>query len=746
MLSVCAWCGLLAARAQVSTNPNNTIVRFDITTEGTNFGSLDVELFDADKPETVKNFLLYVYSGGFSNLLVQRVETNFVLQAGSRRVEKPGTTNEFNSYLPGKNFGQITNEYSVGPELSNLFGTIAMARQSGQTNSASSDFFFNLNDNTSLDTVDGGFTVFGRVINTTGPNTGTNLLNTFRSFPNITYVCFSSFFGFCFDGVDQLPVATLRYSYSTNFTTNDVSGEVTETITTNTAPVQVRDVFTMNPSIIQGAPRETVRPKLAVREPTPKLRVVTNAPLSFHGTASDNAEVARVLYSVGGGSETVASGTTNWSQDFTLSPGTNIIRFKTIDRFGNESKPVTRRIFYKVSVPIVLSNTPGGVIIGATNGQLLDIGRNYTIQARPSPGNFFVGWRGSSFTPVPVLTFNMQQGYFFTALFATNPFPRLGGTYFGIMTPVNTNSGARVAGTITLSLGPKGIYSGRLQPLTGSYPIRGIFNVGNTSTIGGLRNGTPLALVLGIATNGVPQIVGSYSDGDMVASVQMYRLERFIDSNAPQAGHFTFALAPQTNSAIGEGFGVGTADVSEDGRVFFDGLLQNGTGLSGSNSIYSGAHFPIVNTWNKDSAVLGWMAFNTNSDGFTGDVRYISPSLPTPNGEFAQATGSRYVAPISGAAPLNWTNGTLVLSGDDLEGEIEVPVSFNGTDFVPAANSVNLQISTSAADGTLTGSFTHPGTSAATELRAVFLQNSNMAAGFFPGPARSGAVRLRSAE
>lgn len=744
MLSLCALLGVVAARAQVSTNPNNTIVRFDFLTSGTNFGSLDVELFDQDKPETVKNFLLYVYSGGYSNLLLQRLQTNFVLQAGSRRVTERPSTNEFVTYTPGKNFGETTNEYSVGPQLSNLFGTIALARRSGATNSGSSDFFFNLNDNTELDAVDGGFTVFGRVINTTEPNNGTNLLNIFRSFTNITDICFAGFFGFCFDGLDQLPVGILRYSYTTNFTTN-ANNEVTQTVQTNRLPIQLRDIFIMNASVIRGAPRETVRPKLAVIEPIAKIRVVTNDALTFSGSSSDNTEVARVLYERGGSPQFV-NGTANWSQDFTLSPGTNTITFKTVDRFGNESKPVTRRIFYKVPTPLVLSNTPGGTIIGATNGQMLDIGRNYTLIAKPSPGNFFAGWKGSVFSQSQAFTFMMNQGFFFTAFFATNPFPRLGGTYFGIMTPANTNSGTRVTGTVMLTLGPKGIYAGRIQPLGATFPMRGVFTTANSSSIGGSRNGSPLSLSLAIATNGVAQIAGAYTDGNEVAFVQMYRLERFLDSNAPQAGHFTFALAPQTNSAIGDGFGIGTADVAVDGRVSFAGLLQDGTAFSGSNSIYSGAHFPIVNTWNKDSALLGWMAFDTNNNSFSGTVRYVAPGLPTPNGEFAEVTGSRYTVPGAGTPPLTWASGSALLSGDDLDHPIEVPLTWSGSDLVPGANNVGLQFNTAPSTGEFTGSFTHPGSSAATELRGVFLQNSNIAVGFFPGPVRSGAVRLRAVE
>jgi cyclophilin family peptidyl-prolyl cis-trans isomerase len=60
----------------------------------------------------------------------------------------------------------VTNEFNVGPLLSNTNGTIAMAKTS-DPNSANSQFFFNLADNSgSLDNTNnsGGFTVFGHVV------------------------------------------------------------------------------------------------------------------------------------------------------------------------------------------------------------------------------------------------------------------------------------------------------------------------------------------------------------------------------------------------------------------------------------------------------------------------------------------------------------------------------------------------------------------------------------------------------
>src|SRR6185436_9961607 len=98
-----------------------------------------------------------------------RCVPRFVIQAGGYWCPTPQSAapyrHDFVPYSP--DFGTITNEFSVGPRLSNTFGTLAMARAGGITNSASSEWFLNLNNNSALDDVDGGFTVFGRITGST---------------------------------------------------------------------------------------------------------------------------------------------------------------------------------------------------------------------------------------------------------------------------------------------------------------------------------------------------------------------------------------------------------------------------------------------------------------------------------------------------------------------------------------------------------------------------------------------------
>src|SRR6516162_715940 len=116
------------------------------------FGDIEVELYDQDKPVTVQNFIRYVQSGRYTNEFSHRLMPGFVLQGGGFAVANPGATNWQVYAIP--TFPPIVNEFGTGPRLSNVYGTIAMAKLRGDTNSATAQWFFNLVDNTALDAPD----------------------------------------------------------------------------------------------------------------------------------------------------------------------------------------------------------------------------------------------------------------------------------------------------------------------------------------------------------------------------------------------------------------------------------------------------------------------------------------------------------------------------------------------------------------------------------------------------------------
>jgi peptidyl-prolyl cis-trans isomerase A (cyclophilin A) len=137
--------GMTGFAQNAKTQPK-VIVAFDTT-----MGTIKVQLNPAKAPITTKNFLEYVNSGFYGGTIVHRVD--FVIGMG-------GYTESL-SAKPAR--PPIKNESKNG--LKNLRGTIAMARFD-PPDSATSQFFINLKDNSHLDAsaTAFGYAVFGKVI------------------------------------------------------------------------------------------------------------------------------------------------------------------------------------------------------------------------------------------------------------------------------------------------------------------------------------------------------------------------------------------------------------------------------------------------------------------------------------------------------------------------------------------------------------------------------------------------------
>ena len=118
----------------------------------TNFGDITLELNQDKAPQTVANFLEYAKSGFYDGTIFHRVIDGFMIQGGGMTEDMGQKTTR----------SPIKNEANNG--LSNKRGTLAMAR-TGVVDSATSQFFINLRDNTFLDhgTRDFGYAVFGQV-------------------------------------------------------------------------------------------------------------------------------------------------------------------------------------------------------------------------------------------------------------------------------------------------------------------------------------------------------------------------------------------------------------------------------------------------------------------------------------------------------------------------------------------------------------------------------------------------------
>ncbi len=127
-----------------------------VVTFETTMGPIVIELFEDDAPITTKNFLDYANSGFYDGTLFHRVIPGFVIQGGGLETgmkDKSGNP-------------PIENEANNGQK--NLKWSLSMARTS-DPHSATSQFFINLENNSSLDhTAENpqgwGYAVFGTVI------------------------------------------------------------------------------------------------------------------------------------------------------------------------------------------------------------------------------------------------------------------------------------------------------------------------------------------------------------------------------------------------------------------------------------------------------------------------------------------------------------------------------------------------------------------------------------------------------
>ena len=142
---------------------------FPIARMQTSLGAIDVQLNWQAAPATVSNFFGYangaVWDGTFFHRaadLGEPYNRDFVVQAGGFKVNNLNQVDFVGQNPP------VINE----PGVSNTRGTIAMAKLSGDPNSATNQWFFNVQDNAAepafLDSQNGGFTVFGEIANAGG--------------------------------------------------------------------------------------------------------------------------------------------------------------------------------------------------------------------------------------------------------------------------------------------------------------------------------------------------------------------------------------------------------------------------------------------------------------------------------------------------------------------------------------------------------------------------------------------------
>lgn len=745
----------LTASAQVSTNATNSTVRFRIAHGVTWLGDIDVELFDTLKPVTVSNFLTYAQSGRYAESLLHRLVPGFILEGGGFTLPTPFASAPFRvaSVIPAD--PPITNEFNAGGVQANVLGTLAMAKTPGQPHSATSRWFFNLANNsdgtgsTNLNTANGGYTVFGRVtaglsllqqFNNRSPNSG--LIDMTRpplvsSCPPVLLVPSGSDYPF-----EALPVSFFNGAGCPNYT----------------------DLYHVD-LILLNAP-DVLRPTVVITAPALNASL-TNADITVRGTVTDNVGVASVRVRRGTNEPVIATVTgTNWTALLTnVPPGTNSIVAEAIDTSGLRGQAITT-FFRSVRAPVTLAVVGHGTIRGLVNQQLLEIGRGYHITARPDPSNLFAGWNGDAAGENPSLGFLMASNTAITAVFATNLFPYVKGTYTGLFfDPAQVTRDS--SGSFTLTLASAGAYSAQVRLNGRTYPVKGVFSPDGRETNLVARPGTN-SLLLNLSVDlegGSDQLTGSLTNNQVTA----------IDTNggwtallladraafkpplnpAPQAGRYTVLIPPDAGSPAGPpGHGYGAARVQPTGKVSFSGALPEGTRLSHASTVSKHGSWPfhVVTGRGADaSALIGWLFFTNDTVAETdlhGLVNWCKSGNPNrrlyPAG-FTNETvflGSVFVPGTPTNRVFGPVQASLAFTHGGLSAEFTNAVSIDAAGKVTNLDTNMLAMTIAKSTGLFAGNVRPPGATRSIAFKGAILQRQNRGAGSFPGPDDAGNVTL----
>ena len=175
-------------------------------------------------------------------------------------------------------------------------------------------------------------------------------------------------------------------------------------------------------------PPDTTRPTLTITSPKSGAKE-SNDVFTVTGTSADNVAVSNVFVSVNGGvpsQATLANG--NWSEQVSLSPGTNLISAYAVDTSGNLSLTNSVKLDYILSTTLTVRANGEGTISPDYNGATLQISNLYTMTAKPASGFGFVGWTDGNGNPVTngaTLKFVMTSNLTFVANFADDTKPTL---------------------------------------------------------------------------------------------------------------------------------------------------------------------------------------------------------------------------------------------------------------------------------------------------------------------------------
>jgi len=407
--------------------------------------------------------------------------------------------------------------------------------------------------------------------------------------------------------------------------------------------------------------------------------------------------------------------------------------------------PITNRI------KVVINGN--GTVSPNYNGRSLQVGRVYTMTAKPASGYVFANWIGGytsgGFTStVPRLTFLMTNGLVFEANFVPSPFGPVQGNYEGLF--YNTNVVMpQSSGFFRATVRSSGSFSAKLQLGKRSYSIAGQFSASGEASSQGVVNAS-----LQLDLNGSNVLTGQISSNTAWSAEVFANRAVYSGMNpAPQSGKkYTLVIPGDPHSPVvpaGRGFGKVAVDAS--GKLTFSGALGDGTKVSQKTFVSAQGQWPFfASLYSGSGSILGWLTFADEPDSdINGLVAWFK--LPVPRAKlypggfsiFADTTGSMYSF-TNGTPLLNFgpDEGRVVLENGNLLAPITNRISLDTANKVTNLSSNKLSLKIKTSSGLFRGKVVDPATGKSIAINGALLQKQNRGDGYFINGDESGSVFL----
>jgi hypothetical protein len=389
---------------------------------------------------------------------------------------------------------------------------------------------------------------------------------------------------------------------------------------------------------------------------------------------------------------------------------------------------------------LTVTTDGAGTVSPNLNGEDLQVGKAYTLTAKPAAGYLFASWTGSRSSKQASLNFAMEENMTLQANFVPNPFIARKGSYAGLYAVTSAPPGT-VAGGFAITVTDRGSFSGSLQFQGKKVAFSGQFNLSGTAA-GIVLLAPDSPAILSFDLLGTPGVTGTITNGQAVAEIRANRAGFDRTRPSPQAGRYTMIIP----GSPGAGDGYAAVTVDSIGKVKAVGKLADGAAFTQSASLASDGSWPLfLSLYQGTGLAWGWLSFtNREQSDFDGLLTWVKPGQP-PLVITNNVRGSRYTAPPGRV--LDFAEGLVTLSGGGLPGPYSAAMTLTANNTIIDNIAINgsgirLQMQIKTATGTFTGSLTPPALLRLTKFEGAVFQKGNSGFGFFLNGSASGRVTI----